>query len=418
MSRALSFGFQGWNAWRQILQSSASSDTIFVMPCNRRTSYPVVLAPSVFDSPVSPLIEMLSGRRVLLVTTPTVYELHGESFRKFGNHQSLNKRTKIDILVIPVTEKSKDYAAVERVCRKSMDIGLDRRSVLLAVGGGVCTDITSYAAALIRRGIGCIRIPTTLLGQVDAGIGVKTAVNFNGKKAYLGCFYAPMAVILDPTLLRTLPIKHFQLGLAEIIKIALIGDADLFFLVESEWPRLCGTSLHRSDPTLLRVIESSAKKMLEELAPNLFEDQTFKRLVDAGHTFTPLIEAASDFAIHHGEAVAIDLCLSATIAAVAGILEWKDRFRLTRLIHAIGLPTFTPLLTEELCERALIEAGYHRGGQSNLVLPDRIGSGIFIDGLRDLPEGTIKASLGILSEEVKDGSTTRSYQYFTTGPES
>jgi 3-dehydroquinate synthase len=166
------------------------------------------------------------------------------------------------------------------------------------------------------------------------------------------------------------------------------------------------------------VIESSAKKMLEELAPNLYEDQTFKRLVDAGHTFTPLIEAASDFAIHHGEAVAIDLCLSVTIAAVAGILQWNERSRLTQLIRAIGLPTFTPLLTEELCERALIEAEYHRGGQSNLVLPDRVGSGIFIDALRDLPAGTIKAALRILSEEVMDGAAIKSYQYFTTGPES
>jgi 3-dehydroquinate synthase len=300
------------------------------MPCSKRKSYPVLSVPNVFDR-ASPLAAFLDDRRALLVTTPTVYALHGASVRAFCSE---NNRA-IDTLVLPVGEESKTHSSVECICRRALEFGLDRRSILIALGGGVCSDLTSYAASLIRRGIDCVRIPTTLIGQVDAGLGVKNGVNFDGKKSYLGSFYPPLAVLLDPTFLRTLPYQHFKLGLAEMIKMALVCDEELFALVEANWSRFVAKSFEDLDRDLCRIIELSARRMLEELKENLFEDRTYKRLVDAGHTFSPQIEAASSFTIHHGAAVAVDLSLSATIAAVTGLLTWADRDRVIGLIRMI-----------------------------------------------------------------------------------
>ena len=370
------------------------------MPCAKQWSYPVIAVPHVFDSPQSPLALLLRDRRALLVTTPTVYALYGDSVREF----SRKVRCALDVLVLSVDEESKTHSSVERICRKTLELGLDRQSILIALGGGVCSDLTSHAASLIRRGIGCVRIPTTLLGQVDAALGVKNSVNFEGKKSYLGSFYPPMAVLLDPTFLRTLPSQHFQLGLAEIIKIALVCDAELFELVEAEWSRFVATSFEAPNRGLYRIIELSARRMLEELADNLFEDRTHKRLVDAGHTFSPQIEIASRFTIPHGAAVAIDLSLSTTIAAVARLLTWNERDRVIGLIRTIGLPIYTELLTEDLCERALIEARRHRSGEANLVLPVRVGSGIFAESGRDFDSRILSTAIDKLRSDDRVGA--------------
>src|SRR6187431_2842576 len=130
---------------------SDGSKTVFVMPCTRRRSYPVIWAPNVFDSALLPTL--LGDRRALLITTPTVYALHGDRVRTFC---SIGNRA-IDTLILPVGEESKTHSSVEHICRKALDLGLDRHSILIALGGGVCSDLTSYDAYLIRRGIDCVR---------------------------------------------------------------------------------------------------------------------------------------------------------------------------------------------------------------------------------------------------------------------
>jgi 3-dehydroquinate synthase len=236
---------------------------------------------------------------------------------------------------------------------------------------------------------------------VDAGIGVKNGVNFAGKKSYLGSFHPPLAVLLDPRFLRTLPLQHFQFGLAEMIKIALVSDAELFSLIEAEWFRFVPRAFQELDRGLRQIIELSARRMLEELKDNLFE-AIYKRAVDAGHTFSPQIEAASGFTIHHGAAVAIDLSFSTTVAAVAGMLTWNERERVILAIRKIGLPIYSPLLTEALCERALVEVRHHRGGEANLVVPVRIGAVEFVDPGRDFGLHVLSIALNKLRSDYAD----------------
>ena len=259
-----------------------------------------------------------------------------------------------------------------------MEVGLDRKGLLIGIGGGVCLDIVTVAASWIRRGVGHIRVPTTLIGQIDAGIGIKGAVNFGGKKNYLGCFYAPETVLVTPSFLSTLTRNHISEGFAEIIKIALVRDAWLFELVEKLGPELLLSKFSECQHGGKEVLWRSILGMLSELEPNIYEDQSYERLVDFGHTFSPGLEAASSFEITHGEAVSVDIAVSTVLSTRIGLLSADLRDRILSLLITLELPVWTDLLTAERCEHGLRDCALHRGGRPNLVLPTAIGQAVFV----------------------------------------
>jgi 3-dehydroquinate synthetase len=282
----------------------------------------------------------------------------------------------VEMLVLQCDEEHKTMDEVGLICRRALDVGLGRTGVLVALGGGVCSDLVTVAAAIIRRGIGHVRMPTTLVGQVDAGIGIKGATNHFGKKSFLGVFHPPRGVLIDSQVLASLPTRFVRDGIAEIIKIAAVRDAELLeqihvegrTLLESGFQSECGDA----------VIESAITAMLDELEPNIFESHTYRRLVDFGHTFSPALESACGFAISHGQAVAVDIALSSALAVELELLP-RDEFELIAdVIASVGLPLYTPQLTLDLCREALEHAEEHRGGSANLVVPDGIGSGCFV----------------------------------------
>lgn len=376
-------------------QVMSDREPMFTMPSNRDASYDVYLSNKVLDPDNSLILDVIGNRQTLLVTTPTVASIYGESFERLAERGGLNLKT----LVLECTEQNKSLNLVHEVCRHAVLAELGRDSVIVVLGGGVCSDIVTLAASMIRRGIAYVRVPTTLLGQVDASIGIKGATNFCGKKNYLGCFYPPSAVVIDPHFLKTLPIEHLRNGFAEIIKIAIACDAELFDLVADHHLTFLRTALQEPYDCAQRVMWLATRRMLEELEPNLFEDKTYRRLVDLGHTFSPVIETASGFSIHHGEAVAIDMALSATISAELELIAEADFRRIMSIMASIGLPIFSNLVTLDLCLEALNEASKHRGGSLNLVLPIRVGEVTFLEHLNDLPQSVLRASLNRLAEE-------------------
>lgn len=369
---------------------------IHTMRCTSRRSYDVQIAHRVLDPDNDALARRIAGRRALVVITPSVARHYGADLRAYLARHALDA----DVVTLECSEDHKSLRLVARLCHEAQLRGLDRKGVLVGLGGGVCTDVVSVAASAIRRGIGCIRVPTTLIGQIDAGIGVKGAVNFAGKKSYFGCFYPPEAVLIDPGFLATLPQAFLRFGLAEIIKMALVRDRELFEIVEAHHATLLRTGFAEPREQRERVIWLSAKRMLEELQTNPYEDQTYQRLVDLGHTFSPLLEAACDFAMHHGQAVAIDLALTVTLAEALGLMPGADRDRVVRLLRATGLPTTSRLLTPELCREALREAARHRGSALNLVLPVEIGKASFLERLEDLPPEALDAAVERLAREA------------------
>jgi 3-dehydroquinate synthase len=282
--------------------------------------------------------------------------------------------------------------SVLRVIAGFDEFGLDRRNEpVIAIGGGAILDSVGLAASLYRRGVPFIRVPSTLLAFVDAAVGIKTAVNFGSRKNLIGSFEPPLAVLLDRALLRSLPGAEIASGLGEILKLGLGCDSELFERLEAGAGRFgAGAFTGRADTELLfRAISV----MLAELEPNLFEDDLC-RAADLGHTFSQAFELrAGRQAARHGEAVALDLNLSAVIASRRGILADTALARLTRLTQRLNLPTNVPEIGPEELWRAVTDRTRHRAGRQRMPLPDAIGSCAFVD---DVTITEVAASLDVL----------------------
>jgi 3-dehydroquinate synthetase len=379
--------------------NSGGSDRVLVVSADLRRHYQVALTENLLGNNLHKLAECIGSRVTLLVTTPTVAKLYGSTLQRELKLRGIS----VPMMLIPCTENSKTLSQVEHICSQAYAHGLGRRSVLIGMGGGVCTDLVTMAASLFRRGIEYIRIPTTLIGQVDAGIGVKAAVNALHKKSAFGCFYPPQAVFLDPAFLRTLPLCHISGGLAEIIKVALVGDKRLFQLLEEHVPQLLESRFAFPKEKASTVLWRSVVKMLEELGSNLYERQGYKRLMDFGHTFSPLLEARSDFQLLHGEAVAIDMALTLVLANQLGFLSDIGRDRALSLIAASGLPITSELLTEELCVESFRQSTAHRGDALNLALPTDCDSVEFVERADEIPISRLRLSLTWLASTTRLG---------------
>src|SRR4051812_27615638 len=282
----------------------------------RAHGYQVRMTESHLNSAPGPLLDVLQGRRALVVCSPTVAELYGKRL------YSVLCEAQVDahLLVLPCSEATKTVDQVVAVCHAAQDAGLGRRAAMVAVGGGVVSDIVTLAASWVRRGIEHLRVPTTLIAQVDAGVGIKGAVNLGSTKNYIGTFHPPAVVLVDTKYLVSLPKTQVRFGLAEVIKIALVRDACLFDLVEQHVAELTSGPLNGS-ATVREMVWHSIVAMVEELEPNLYEDQTYERRVDFGHTFSPTLEGASRYTLHHGAAGAFNNGPPFGLAYQGGLLE-------------------------------------------------------------------------------------------------
>jgi 2-epi-5-epi-valiolone synthase len=365
---------------------------------NRERSYRVSISPGLSAGDVSKLVQAIDGRKALLITTPSVARLFANRISTELIDSGVNLRT----MVLACNEQSKTIAEVERICSECFRSGLDRRSLLIGCGGGVCTDLVTMAAALTRRGLAYLRIPTTLIGLIDAGIGIKGAVNLPNKKSAIGAFFAPNEVLLDPEFLRTLPKEFISGGLAEAIKIGVTVDRVLFEFLEQFSSEFLQSPSTADSGKLTELVWRSTIGLLGELEPNLYEDRSYRRVLDFGHTFSPTVESMSNFEVSHGTAVAIDIALSSVIAWELGLLSAEDRDRILELLQSSGLPIYSPLLTNKNCTEALKDIEAHRGGDLNLVLPSGIGKATFIEKRHGLSMPVIQRALDFLEQEAQD----------------
>jgi 3-dehydroquinate synthase len=366
-----------------------------LVSANRERSYCVSLAPGISAGKVAELVRAIDGRKSLFVTTPTVARLYANEMAG----RLVESGVDLSMVVLECTERSKSLTAVEKLCQECFVAGLDRRSLLIGCGGGVCTDLVTMAASLTRRGLSYLRIPTTLIGLIDAGIGVKGAVNLPNKKSAIGVFCPPDHVLLDPAFLQTLPRELISDGLAEAIKVGVAVDPILFEFLEQFSSELLKSTSTADMTNLTELVWRSSLRLLEELEKNLYEDKTYQRVLDFGHTFSPLVESMSDFQVSHGVAVAVDIALSSAVAYELGLLSLEDRNRILRSLRAAGLPIYSPLLRAENCIKALGEIEAHRGGHLNLVVPSGIGRALFITEKQSLPVSVLQRALRFLDQE-------------------
>jgi 2-epi-5-epi-valiolone synthase len=365
----------------------------------REERYDILCRPGLLSRDDETLVSLLrTDAPALVVMTPSTDRLYGKALRhSLAAH---GPGADLSFMILACSEADKMTEQVLAVCRRAVEARLARRSQIVCVGGGVALDICGLAATLFRRGICQIRVPTTLIGMIDAGIGVKNGVNFDGSKSLLGSFSACEACLIDPSFLDTLPRRHLQCGLAESAKIATVCSPELFDLLDMHADGLlgpiCGTLLGQTHDLIRLSIEGT----LSELSLNLFERRdlfpnTYARKLDFGHTFSPYLEAASGHILLHGEAVAIDMAVSVELAYRLGVLDRATRTRVLDLIYRLGLPIHWPELRPEALRASLPSVVRHRDGALNLVLPSGIGTATFLKDLREL-------SLNLLTEVVQD----------------
>jgi 3-dehydroquinate synthase len=337
------------------------------------------------DAPLRP------GDRRLVVIDATVRQLHGERITRYFDHHGIA----VILLSLRADESVKRWDLVTDVVDAMNDFGIDRRrEPVIAIGGGVLLDVVGLAASLYRRGTPYVRIPTTLVGLVDAGVGVKTGVNYGQGKNRLGTYAPAVATFVDRSFLSTLDARHLSNGLAEILKMALIKSGELFELLEDFGPLLIEDRFQGSTPALetaaRRVVSEAIHLMLEELQPNLWE-QCLERCVDYGHTLSPTIEMEALPELLHGEAVAVDMALTTVMGRMRGDVTEHQAQRVLALMDRLRLPLWTEVLARPgILDGALADTVRHRDGQQRLPLPVGIGHHRFVN---DVTPGELDAAL-------------------------
>ncbi|MEX2980886.1 sedoheptulose 7-phosphate cyclase [Streptomyces sp. C36] len=316
-------------------------------------------------------------RRLLVVET-TVDELYGDRVRAYGAARGLE----YEVHVLTAHERLKTMDAVFSVVEAMDRFGIARRSEpVVAVGGGVLLDVVGLACSLYRRSTPFVRVPTTLIGLVDAGVGAKTGVNFGPHKNRLGTYHPAAQTLLDPRFLATLDRRHLSNGMAEILKMALIKDRELFGLLERHGGRLVGEHFQdgRGLATVVReVLGRAVHGMLEELQGNLWESE-LERVVDYGHSFSPTLEMRALPELLHGEAVCLDMALTTVIAERRGLVRPVERRRILDVMRGLGLPVWHRLCEPGVLGEALADTVRHRDGSQRLPLPAGIGDAVFVD---------------------------------------
>ncbi len=337
--------------------------------------YEIVTSPNLFDpqNPALLSVGKLEHARRFVVVDSNVERYYSSAIRSYFD------RNRIEARIIPFSS-GEDYKTMDHylsIVRALDDFPICRRDEpIIAIGGGVLTDVVGFVASCYRRGVPHIKVPTTLMGYVDAAIGVKTGVNYNGNKNRLGGFTPPVKVLLDRSLLRSLPRRHILNGVCEILKLAIIKDADLFRLLE-QYGAECVEANFQDDAGGV-ILDRSINGMLEELQPNMLEEE-LARKADFGHTFSYGLETQHEANLYHGEAVLLDIALSSLIALERGLLSKEETDRIFRLFSNLGMVMDASNLKANMLWQTLQERIYHRNGLQRVPLPHGIGGCTFVN---------------------------------------
>jgi 3-dehydroquinate synthase len=271
------------------------------------------------------------GAKVAIVTDETVARYHLAATEAALAEAGIAATA----TAVPPGETSKSFAVLERLCETLIGARIERTDLVVALGGGVIGDLAGFAAAIVRRGLDYVQVPTTLLAQVDSSVGGKTAIDSRHGKNLVGAFHQPVLVIADTALLDTLPEREFRAGYAEVAKYGLLGDAGFFAWLEANW-----RDVFAGGPAREHAIAVSCRMKAAIVARD--ERETGERaLLNLGHTFGHAFEAAAGFSdrLLHGEAVALGTVLAFAFSARRGLLPATEAARVERHLAAVGLPT-------------------------------------------------------------------------------
>jgi 3-dehydroquinate synthase len=294
-------------------------------------SYDIAIGRGLLDRLGSRVIALRPDAAAAIVTDETVARCHLAA----AEAALANTGVRSARIVVPPGEASKSWPMVERVCDALLAQRIERRDLVIALGGGVVGDLAGFAAAITRRGLDVVQVPTTLLAQVDSSVGGKTGINSLHGKNLVGAFHQPVLVIADTGLLDTLPPRQFRAGYAEVAKYGLINDAAFFAWLEANWREVFGGNEARDQAIAVSCRAKAAIVARDE------RETGERQLLNLGHTFGHAFEAAAGFSerLLHGEAVALGMSLAFAFSARLNLLPASEANRVAAHLAAAGLPT-------------------------------------------------------------------------------
>lgn len=325
---------------------------------------------------IKDVMELSTGRLILFVDQ-RVWDIYGEKMEAWA--ESVDVR--LDTVAIPGNEDHKTLETFAHLLDELKRVDPLRRSEpVLAVGGGVLTDTVGFACACWRRGVPWCRMPTTLLGQVDASVGIKVAINYHRKNG-VGHFFSPLHTFIDTDFLPSLEPADVRSGVGEIMKAALVHSERIWDLVAEHGEAMIEEKFQGSAEAD-EVIKLSVDAMLECIGPDLWEEALL-RPMDFGHSFSRTLEADERFQLRHGEAVAVDCIMSSMIAEQKGLLPTAQASAILDVYARLGLPCSIEGITSDTYKRARDEIVVHRDGLLRAPLPAGIGSCVYVDEISD-----------------------------------
>jgi 3-dehydroquinate synthase len=331
--------------------------------------YDVVIEEGLLDRAGAALAQFARGGRLFVVSDETVWAAQGG--RLVGGLAPIEAVP----LLVPPGEPSKSWPELADLVDGLCAAGVERGDHIVAFGGGVVGDLAGFAAAIFKRGCGLVQVPTSLLAQVDGSVGGKTGINIAAGKNLVGAFHQPALVLIDPLCLDTLPSRHLRAGYAEIVKYALIADAEFFAWLEANKAKL----IAGDKEALTRAIATAVAGKARIVEADERESTGARALLNLGHTFGHALEAATGFSdrLLHGEAVALGIALAFRFAVERGLCAAADADRVIAHLHAIGLPARQRDAEIVADGRTLAAHMRHdkkaAGGQVRFVLPRGIG---------------------------------------------
>ncbi|KAI9850921.1 MAG: hypothetical protein M1838_004807 [Thelocarpon superellum] len=350
--------------------------------------------------------------RVLAVTDLNIYNVYGRQMEAYFAHYGL----KVEIHKTKIGEKAKTIPTLLSIVESMTDFGIYRKEPVLVVGGGLVTDVAGFACAAYRRNTNFIRVPTTVIGLIDAAVSIKVAVNYGNYKNRLGAYHAPIHTFLDFTFLRTLPTAQIRNGFAELIKISTCAHLDTFNLLDRHCEELIRTGFGRIDGSSAdvraaadRINREGIHVMLKLESPNLHEIG-LDRVIAYGHTWSPCHELIPDPPLRHGHAISIDMAYSATLANSRGLITDEEHRRILMLFSRAGLSMDHPQFTEEVLDKGTTAILKTRDGKLRAAVPHPIGSCTFINDADDEElHAALRRHKALMQEYPRQGAGLEAY---------
>ncbi|KAK9693304.1 hypothetical protein K7432_013990 [Basidiobolus ranarum] len=360
-----------------------SSTNAFHIEGYEKITYDFKFVHGIFNSENGDLAECYKKwGRCLAVVDHNVSEHYGEQMADYFKHYNLT----LKVFSVHIGEQGKTMSTFLSIVDAFAEFGLVRKEPVLVIGGGLVTDVAGFACASYRRNSNFIRIPTTLIGLIDASVAIKVAVNHGKLKNRLGAYHAPMMTFLDFSFLRTLPKAQIRNGMAELIKISVVSNKEVFDLLDKYGDELLETHFGHVNGTeevraaADKINYDGIKTMLELEVPNLHEIE-LDRVIAFGHTWSPTLELTPKVPLRHGHAINIDMAYSVTIAQKRGYITEEERDRIHKLMSRIGLSLHHELFEIELISKATESIKLTRDGLLRAAVPKPIGLCHFINNL-------------------------------------